>query len=136
MVLFPPRWGPHADRRKRDYGILNTQIAYTWLFGEKQPSYGGYWRLIGEEVTLVLDADMVFIMTLYPTRHRDRFIARNARFRRADGNIREEWLDGTYSPANLRDSRGNALSTYVYRLASKGENDGQVKNTSTEYDGS
>lgn len=117
MVFFPPRWGPHANRRKREYEILNKQIAYTWLFGELHPSYDGYYRLIGEEVTLVLDPEQVFIVTLYPTKYRDRFIARNARFRRADGNVREEWLNGTYNVNHLRNAHGGICDYVLGELA-------------------
>jgi hypothetical protein len=100
MLFFPPRWGPHADRRKRKYGINEQQIAFTWLYGEIHPERDQCWRLIGEELTLILDPLQLFIMTLFPNRSKDSHIARNARIRRANGNIRNEWLNGSYNLSN------------------------------------
>lgn len=110
MLFFPPRWGPHADRRKRKFGINERQIAFTWLYGELHPEDTQCWRLIGEEITLILDPLQLFIMTMFPNRYKDRHIARTVRFRRADGNVRNEWLNGTYIP------RGNMhpIDRYAY----------------------
>jgi len=114
MLFFPPRWGPHADRRKRKHGISERQIAFTWLYGESHREREYFWRLIGEEVTLIMDPLQIFIITMFPNRYKDRFIARNARLRRADGNVRLEWLDGTYNPATLLQRSNEYRFNYVF----------------------
>ena len=116
MLFFPPRWGPHANRRKRKYGITERQIAFTWLYGESHIDRMNCWRLVGEEVSLVLDPLQMFIITLFPNRYKDKFIARNARMRRADGNVRIEWLNGFYDPAQLRDRCRALRIAYVFCL--------------------
>jgi hypothetical protein len=126
MIFFAPRWGPHAARRKRKFGISERQIAFTWLYGETHQERDGCWRLIGEEVTLVLDPLQLFIITLFPNRYKDRFIARNARFRRADGNVRLEWLDGTYAEDYLQALSAHHKFSYVFgshKKSTKGDSD-------------
>lgn len=114
MLFFPPRWGPHANRRKRKFEIDERQITFTWLYGETHKERDFYWRLIGEKITLILDPMQLFIITMFPNRHKDRFIAHNARLRRADGNVRPEWIDGTYDPDNLEILSAYCKSSYVF----------------------
>lgn len=116
MVFFPPRWGPHANRRKRKFGISERQIAFTWLYGESHAEDSGCWRLIGEEITLITDSLQLFIITLFPNRYKDRFIARNARLRRADGNVRLEWVNDFYDIDNLFRRRIADRHAYVSGL--------------------
>ena len=115
MRLFPPRWGTHANMRKRKFEITERQIAFTWLYGETHQERDGCWRLIGEEVTLILDPLQLFIITLFPNRHKDRYIARNARMRRADGNLRLEWIDGTYAQDYLEALSAHGKSSFIFR---------------------
>ena len=88
-----PRWDAHANSRKKRHGISETQIAHTWLYGEPTKQEDGSWRLIGEEITLILSKEGDFIITMYPNKHKDRFTAKVVSQRREDGNIREEWYD-------------------------------------------
>ena len=117
MLFFPPRWGPHASRRKRKFTIHEKQIAFTWLFGESHIDRNDCWRLIGEEVTLILDPPQLFIITLFPNRYKDRFIARTVRYRRADGNVRMEWIDGTYSQNQLPRAMATNIQDSVRQAA-------------------
>lgn len=73
-MIFIPRWGDHAGRAKRRHGITEAQIAQTWTFGivEQQP-LDNCWRIIGKEITLIVDEEEGFIVTMYPNKHRDRF---------------------------------------------------------------
>ena len=117
MLFFPPRWGTHANMRKRKFGISEKQIAFTWLYGESHPDRDYCWRLIGEEVTLITDPLQLFIITLFPNRYKDRFVSRNARLRRADGNVRLEWVDGFYDPAHLQQLLTLHKFKYIYSAA-------------------
>lgn len=72
-MISLPKWGDHAEKKARYHGIEMYQIAEAWIYGELEMSEAqpGCWRLIGSEVTLVLNADKDFIITLYPNKHND-----------------------------------------------------------------
>jgi len=73
-LISAPKWDAHANRRKRKHGIEEYQIAEAWIYGILKPSevQKGCWRCVGSEVTLVLNADKSFIITMYPTKHKDK----------------------------------------------------------------
>lgn len=87
--MLAPKWGPHADQAKKKRGVTELQIANAWLHGCAEQTKDGYWRLIGEEVTLILEETGEFIVTMYPNRHNDRHTGKIARYHRNNGNIRQ-----------------------------------------------
>lgn len=73
-MLSPPQYGPHATLKKNEHNVTEEQIANAWVFGELEPSDAqpGCWRLIGDEITLVLSPNGTFIITMYPNKHNDK----------------------------------------------------------------
>ena len=73
-MISLPKWDKHADKRKREHGIEEYQIAEAWIYGMVEPSteQKGCWRCVGADVTLVLSANKSFIITMYPNKYKDR----------------------------------------------------------------
>ena len=86
--MFVPNWGPHAIQAARRHGITEQQIANAFVYGFPEPTREYCWKLIGEEVTLVLNAGGDFIVTMYPNHYRDRHIAKSVAFNRRIGYVR------------------------------------------------
>lgn len=78
-------YGIHAVTAQRDHNITNKQVNDAWLFGELVKGKKKCWRLIGEEVTLILNKTGDFIITMYPNKGADREIAESVKERRRDG---------------------------------------------------
>jgi len=86
--VFIPKWGDHADKAKRRHDITELQIAHTWLYGLAEPTRDNCWRIIGEEVTLVVSKVGDFIITMYPNKHHDRHTSKIAQWRQRKGKTR------------------------------------------------
>lgn len=86
--MFIPTWGDHADKAKRRHDISEAQIAHTWLFGVAGLTRDGCWRLVGEEVTLVVSATGDFVITMYPNKYNDRHTSKLATWRERKGRTR------------------------------------------------
>lgn len=82
-----PRWGPHASKAKQRRGITERQIAQTWVFGIETATREGKRMIIGPEITLIMDDN--FIVTMFPNKHRDRFIAKRASYKAKHGLLEE-----------------------------------------------
>ena len=92
--MFIPKWGEHADKAKRRHDITETQIAHAWTFGLAEPTRDNCWRIIGEEVTLVVSADGEFIITMYPNKYNDRHTSKLAEWRAKQGKMRGALSNG------------------------------------------
>jgi hypothetical protein len=89
-VFSLPKWGPHAEKAKNIHNITEQEIADTWVYGELESTRDGCWRLVGEEVTLVLSRAGTFIITLYPNKHKDTNKSERATNARSIGATRFE----------------------------------------------
>ena len=89
--MYLPDWGNHANESKVRHGITEKQIASTWVYGDPEPTYGDCWRLVGEEITLVLNQEGNFIITMYPNKKRDLLKAKLIKYRKIRGVIRKEY---------------------------------------------
>jgi len=85
--LLVPKWGPHADKAKQRRGITEQEIARAWLFGIEVEAKDGKRMIIGPEVSLIVAEN--FIVTMFPTRYKDRFAAKRAAYRAKKGLIGE-----------------------------------------------
>jgi hypothetical protein len=83
--MFGLSYGTHALSAKMDHGIKDKQITDTWFFGEPVKGKRKCWRLIGEEITLVLNKSGDFIVTMYPNKYGDMEIAESVKRRRLEG---------------------------------------------------
>jgi len=89
-VISVPKWNTHANNRKIRHDIQEYQIAEAWIYGVLKPSkvQKGCWRCIGSEVTLVLSADRVFIITMYPNKFKDKDAAKIVTDLKSIGSVR------------------------------------------------
>ncbi|RLI52915.1 MAG: hypothetical protein DRO87_12420 [Candidatus Thorarchaeota archaeon] len=85
--MLVPKWGPHADKAKRQRGITEQEIARAWLFGIEVEAKDGKRMIIGPEVSLIMANE--FIVTMFPTKYKDRFAARRAAYKAKHGLIGE-----------------------------------------------
>lgn len=85
MGVYLPNWGPHALKAAKRHGITERQMAEAWLFGSEEKGKDNCWRIIGKDVTLIMDKTWYFIVTVYPTQHKDRFKAVKAAIRQKEG---------------------------------------------------
>ena len=92
--MFIPKWGDHADKAKRRHDITEAQIAHTWLFGVIEPTREDCWKIVGEEVTLIVSADGTFVITMYPNKYNDRHTSKLAAWRTKKGNTRGDLSNG------------------------------------------
>ena len=66
-----PKIGTHAEEAKNRHSISELQIINTWHFGSAERSRKGCWRIVGDEITLVLNKVGDFVITMYPNKKRD-----------------------------------------------------------------
>ncbi len=92
--MLVPRWGPHADAAKDRHNLTESQIAHTWVHGYAEQTHDGCWRLVGEEITLVLNEAGNFIITMYPNKHNDRYLGKIAKNRQKMGHVRQKLFKG------------------------------------------
>lgn len=87
MSIHIPDWGRHALSAARRHGITEEQMAETWLFGLEERGKDNCWRIVGKDVTLIMDKKWYFIVTVYPNQHKDRFKAVKAAIKQEKGEV-------------------------------------------------
>lgn len=87
-MLSLPAWTDHANRRKIRYNITEGEIAETWLFGEAYRKDDRGWKIVGDDITLVVDETGEVIITMYRNSGADRYFEASARLNKVEGNIR------------------------------------------------
>ena len=87
MSPYVPDWGPHALRAARRRGITKKQMEEAWLYGIEEKGTDNCHRIIGKDVTLIMDRSWYFVVTVYHNQHKDRFKAVKAAIRQENGEV-------------------------------------------------
>ena len=90
-MLKMPDWGKHANGAKAKHRIKEEQIALTWLYGELNDDRNNCYRLVGSEVTLVLNQTGEFIITMYPNKPKDYYAQERTKLRIKNGAMRSKF---------------------------------------------
>jgi len=89
-LLYVPKWSKHAERRKDEHNITEKEIADTWIYGipiKTNKEKFERWRIIGNEITLIVTEKTYIIITMFPNSHSDKFYEHCANWNKLSGNI-------------------------------------------------
>ena len=69
-----PLIGSHARKRMYKHNISAREVMKTWLYGEIIPSYFKRPRLVGKKLTVVLNKNEDYIITIFPNSRRNQAV--------------------------------------------------------------